>query len=118
MLKILAQYHPDVGEMKNSTGQIIERDAVSELLNICVQRNLPKAEFELLNASGPSHAPEFTYRCHVATMQKTASHSTKKGAKQLAAQKMLTTVQEVIKREKKLIFTKILIFFFKDANSR
>jgi dsRNA-specific ribonuclease len=95
VLKKLAHDMPDVHGMKISSSHVLERDNISELLNICVQRNLPKAEFELESASGPSHSPEFKIVCCVATMRRSASHSTKKGAKQLAAQKMLATIQEV-----------------------
>jgi len=94
MLKVLAQHMPDVHDVKISSSYAQERDAVSELLNICVQRNLPKAEFILECASGPSHSPEFKVVCCVATMKRSASHSTKKGAKQLAALKMLESIQE------------------------
>lgn len=49
--------------------------------------------FEVQQASGQPHAPEFTVVCHLATIQRNGTFSTKKGAKQIAAQMMLNVVQ-------------------------
>lgn len=72
-----------------------EGNSVGDLLDICVQRNMPLPQFNLVNATGPSHSPNFTYECRVAHVIRLASHSTKKGAKQLVASKLLQIVQEV-----------------------
>lgn len=73
----------------------IDGNSVGELLDICVHRNITLPEFKLMNASGPSHAPIFTYECAINTIKRTASHSTKKGAKQLVAQIMVDILQKV-----------------------
>lgn len=72
-----------------------EGNAIGDLHDICVQRNTPLPQFNLVNATGPSHNPDFTYECRVASVIRLAKHSTKKGAKQLAAYKMLQVFQEV-----------------------
>ncbi|GAB0088863.1 interferon-inducible double-stranded RNA-dependent protein kinase activator A homolog [Sergentomyia squamirostris] len=80
-----------------------EKDNVVTLLDICVARNLDKAVFETIDARGPSHAPSFTVQCKVANIVRVAKHSTKKGAKQLAAKAMLEVIQSVYPEEKKVL---------------
>lgn len=72
-----------------------EGNSVGDLHDICVARNIPLPQFNLVNATGPSHNPDFTFECRVASVIRLAKHSTKKGAKQLAAYKMLQVFQEV-----------------------
>lgn len=55
--------------------------------------------FTDLQASGQAHCPEFTVLCQVAHMKYTGTASTKKGARQNAAQAMLAYVQSVSLRE-------------------
>lgn len=49
----------------------------------------------MIQASGQPHAPEFTVVCRLASIQRTGIFSTKKGAKQIAAQLMLKVVQNL-----------------------
>lgn len=51
--------------------------------------------FVVLQASGQPHAPQFTVVCKLASIQRSGNFSTKKGAKQLAAQAMLNVVQQL-----------------------
>lgn len=67
-------------------------DAVCKLLDICVQRDWPIAVFTVQQAYGTAHAPAFRVVCRLASMERVGTFSTKKGAKQLAAQEMLRVV--------------------------
>lgn len=52
-----------------------------------------------MQACGEPHRPEFTVVCQLAKIKKTGTSSTKKGAKQIAAQKMLAFVQSIPQNE-------------------
>lgn len=51
--------------------------------------------FEVMQACGEPHRPEFTVVCQLAHIKRTGTFSTKKGAKQIAAQAMLAFVQNI-----------------------
>lgn len=68
-------------------------DRVSQLRDICVQRNFPLPDFELVRNCGPSHAPSFEYEVRIRDIVRRGTHSTKKGAKQIACQEMIKTLQ-------------------------
>lgn len=51
--------------------------------------------FEVMQACGEPHRPEFTVVCQLAHIKRTGTSSTKKGAKQIAAQTMLSFVQNI-----------------------
>ncbi|XP_055525519.1 double-stranded RNA-binding protein Staufen homolog isoform X2 [Wyeomyia smithii] len=68
-------------------------DKVTEVRDICVQRNFPLPEFECVRSSGPSHAPEFEYECRIGKIVRQGVHKTKKGAKQAACYEMIKTLQ-------------------------
>lgn len=70
-------------------------DAVSSLMDICVDRNLPIAQFRIQQASGAAHAPEFVVECQVGSIVRVGVFSSKKGAKQLAAKKVLAVLQDL-----------------------
>uniref|UniRef100_A0A1L8DGT8 Putative staufen n=2 Tax=Nyssomyia neivai TaxID=330878 RepID=A0A1L8DGT8_9DIPT len=80
-----------------------ESDYVSTLMDICIQGNHPLASFTEIDARGPSHAPTFTYRCEVGEIKRTAEHTTKKGAKQLAAKEMVDVIQKMYPDNKKVL---------------
>lgn len=82
-------------------------DAVSLLLDICVQRDWPIATFTVQQALGTAHAPEFRVECRVASMVRVGTFSTKKGAKQIAAQEMLQVVQNLPQEESEKQVAKI-----------
>lgn len=69
-------------------------DAVGTLLGICVQRNWPVAKFDVMQACDEPYRPEFTVICQMAHIKRTGTASTKKGAKQIAAQAMF--VQNIL----------------------
>lgn len=52
-----------------------------------------------MQASGEPHKPEFTVICQLASIKRTGRFSTKKGAKQIAAQAMLDIVQNIPQNE-------------------
>lgn len=52
-----------------------------------------------MQASGEPHRPEFKVICNLATIKRTGRHSTKKGAKQMAALAMLEVVQNFPENE-------------------
>ncbi|XP_031621587.1 uncharacterized protein LOC116339698 [Contarinia nasturtii] len=76
-----------------------DQDAVGTLLDICVQRQWPVAKFDVMQACGEPHRPEFTVVCQLAHIKCTGTSSTKKGAKQIAAQSMLSFVQNISQNE-------------------
>lgn len=76
-----------------------EIDAVSALMDLCVERNFPIAHFQIQQASGAAHAPEFVVECQVASIVRVGIFSSKKGAKQLAAKKVLAVLQDVSMQE-------------------
>lgn len=53
----------------------------------------------MMQACGEPHRPEFTVVCQLAHIKCTGKASTKKGAKQIAAQSMLSIVQNVSQNE-------------------
>lgn len=63
--------------------------------------------FTELQACGQPHAPEFTILCQLAHIKCTGRASTKKGAKQNAAQEMLTFVQNVSLNEDQMQITSV-----------
>lgn len=72
---------------------ILSSDKVTEVRDICVQRNFQIPEFECVRSSGPSHAPEFEYECRIGKIVRRGIHKTKKGAKQVACNEMIKTLQ-------------------------
>uniref|UniRef100_A0A182QYB5 DRBM domain-containing protein n=1 Tax=Anopheles farauti TaxID=69004 RepID=A0A182QYB5_9DIPT len=77
-------------------------DRVTQVRDICIQRNFPLPEFELVRSYGPSHAPVFEYECRIRDIVRKGSHSTKKGAKQFACQEMIKTLQSMPVEESSL----------------
>ncbi|XP_035776058.1 uncharacterized protein LOC118458045 [Anopheles albimanus] len=102
MIRLLLDIPPDEDEQQGvvSSGGTAEDapldvgvDKVSQVRDICVQRNFPLPEFELVRSYGPSHAPVFEFECRIREIVRRGSHSTKKGAKQIACQEMIKTLQ-------------------------
>ncbi|XP_063696832.1 interferon-inducible double-stranded RNA-dependent protein kinase activator A homolog isoform X1 [Culicoides brevitarsis] len=86
-LGIKTRYVNDVEEEKSN--------AVLRLFDMCIERNWPLAKFEQIQASGPSHCPEFTCRCTLSTIVREATAPKKKDAKQKAAVLILQVIQEM-----------------------
>lgn len=74
-----------------------EFDAVSPLRQMCVERNYPYPQFEITQG-GDQVAPKFTCKCSVATLSCSATSSSKKWARQLAAQAVMELVDGVSKQ--------------------
>ncbi|XP_065089347.1 uncharacterized protein r2d2 [Ochlerotatus camptorhynchus] len=72
---------------------VLSSDKVTEVRDICVQRNFEMPQFECVRNSGPSHAPEFEYECRIGKIVRRGVHKTKKGAKQAACNEMIKTLQ-------------------------
>lgn len=75
------------------------RDAIGQLLDICVSRDWPLATFTVQQACGAPHSPSFTVECRIASLVRIGNFSTKKGAKQIAAQEMLDVIQRMYANE-------------------
>lgn len=88
--KINKTYDSDEDDDDDAVSRINNNcDYVSQLLNFCVQRNFHKPEFTLTDSYGPTHCPVFTYECKLDSISRSASSSTKKNAKNLAAHSVL-----------------------------
>lgn len=97
ILKNMDEFKADLqdvpGQVNQQRPQIAEGgDAIGQLLDICVQKDWPHASFELRKACGTAHAPFFEYECRIASLVRVGGSSTKKGAKQIAAQEMLNVI--------------------------
>ncbi|XP_053667230.1 uncharacterized protein LOC128716335 [Anopheles marshallii] len=77
-------------------------DRVCQVRDICIQRNFPLPEIELVRNYGPSHAPVFEYECRIQEIVRRGVHATKKGAKQIACQEMIKTLQSMPVEEESL----------------
>ncbi|XP_031617131.1 interferon-inducible double-stranded RNA-dependent protein kinase activator A homolog A-like [Contarinia nasturtii] len=73
---------------------VFDYDAISILLDTCVQRNWPVATFDV-KKTGESHSPIFTCVCRVSKIQRIGIYSTKSGARQIAAREMLEVIQNL-----------------------
>lgn len=74
-----------------------KNDSVSELTNLCIMNGWPVPQFPTLNCSGPSHMPLFTVNCSVGQHSADGKCSTKKGARNQAAQNVLEIIKETSK---------------------
>lgn len=73
--------------------EVIPEDvAVGDLIKLCAKMKIGDPKFNVLNESGLPHNVEFTYECCVGIHRVVAQHSTKKGAKKLAAHKMFQLI--------------------------
>lgn len=77
---------------------IVDRNAITDLLDMCAQRNFPKPDFKEICTVGPPHAPTFTIECCLSSIKRSASAPSKKVAKQLAAIQVLEVVKSVIRK--------------------
>lgn len=79
-------------------------DYVSELLNLCVQKNFHKPDFVLTESYGPTHLPVFTIECRLDSIKRSGSASNKQLAKKLAAKQVLDILKlSYPDQEKKLM---------------
>lgn len=111
LIRLLQQdkrYQADLGVYQSEVPRDAcpDIDAVSVLMDICVDQNLPIAQFSIQQASGAAHAPEFVVECQVASIVRVGVFSSKKGAKQLAAKKVLAVLQDLTMSEELLQIAK------------
>lgn len=64
-------------------------NCIGTLCELCEENKIPQPEFVEISDVGPPHCRQFTYDCIVASVRTRATASTKKQAKQLAANEML-----------------------------
>lgn len=92
LLKLLA-CHGERAVNLDDQQTVSSSDKVTEVRDICIQRNFQVPEFECVRSSGPSHAPEFEFECRIGSIVRRGVHNTKKGAKQAACHEMIKTLQ-------------------------
>ncbi|XP_052893052.1 RISC-loading complex subunit tarbp2 isoform X2 [Anopheles moucheti] len=90
------------GERGSLAALELGADRVCQVRDICIQRNFPLPEIELVRNYGPSHAPVFEYECRIQEIVRRGVHATKKGAKQIACQEMIKTLQSMPVEEESL----------------
>lgn len=73
------------------------------LKDLCFEHKIPEPQFVLINEDGPPHSREFTYECCVASLKTVSTSSTKKLAKQLAAQEMLEKYVYIFKMFNRIV---------------
>lgn len=64
-------------------------NCIGTLCDLCEENKIPQPRFEEVSDVGPPHCRQFTYDCIVSSVRTRAMASTKKQAKQLAAEQML-----------------------------
>lgn len=79
-------------QVDNKKSDVIPEDVVGDLIKLCAKTKIGDPEYNLLNESGLPHSVEFTYECCVGNHRVVAQHTTKKGAKKLAAHKMFQLI--------------------------
>lgn len=106
LLELPASEEDDIVAAADERGSLaaleVGMDRVSQVRDICIQRNFPLPEFELVRSYGPSHAPVFEYECRIRDIVRRGTHATKKGAKQIACQEMIKTLQSMPVEEENL----------------
>lgn len=95
LLKMLSQQGMSDVDMDDDEHflSVISSDKVTEVRDLCVQRNFEMPQFVCVRNSGPSHAPEFEFECRIGEIVRRGVHKTKKGAKQAACHEMIKTLQ-------------------------
>lgn len=72
-----------------------QRDYVTDLLNLCVQKNYHKPEFVCVDQFGPSHDMTFVFECHLRSIVSRVQANSKNRAKQMAAKEVYEILIEV-----------------------
>lgn len=80
---------------QEASGHISNEDYVTELLNLCVQRNYNKPEFRCVDSYGPSHDPSFVFECRLSSIVGTATANNKNQSKQMAAKEVYESLKLV-----------------------
>ncbi|XP_023028942.2 R2D2 protein [Leptinotarsa decemlineata] len=88
--KVATSYAPPGSPFKRSP------NCIGPLKDMCAENKIPDPIFTLRSDVGPPHCREFTYECKVASITTVATANTKKMAKQIAAQEMMTKIKDVL----------------------
>ncbi|CAH2062693.1 unnamed protein product, partial [Iphiclides podalirius] len=81
-----------------SVGPLSSRSYVALLNELCEEYRLPAVEYELTADTGPPHARHFTFHARLGMHQRHATSTTKKFARQLAAEQLYTYLKENLSR--------------------
>lgn len=74
------------------------RSYVALLSELCEEYRLPAAEYELTADTGPPHARHFTVSARLGLHERRATSTTKKSARQLAAEQLYTYLKQNLSR--------------------
>ena len=74
----------------------LKENAVGALIDFCIQHNATCPRYDLIRDEGLAHAKVFGVRCYVSSFSTEAEARTKKQAKQLASQLMLSKLQNCL----------------------
>lgn len=86
----LILYKNEISDESDDDVQSVSKgDSVSDLLNLCVQKNYHKPILKCIDTYGPSHDPLFTFECRLDSIVRTATAKTKNESKQMAAKEVL-----------------------------
>ncbi|XP_055377556.1 RISC-loading complex subunit tarbp2 isoform X2 [Condylostylus longicornis] len=94
MNKRLKLTYPDIEEIPQAPHETISTsDAIAALRDLCIQNDHPLPFFDIVQQTGPPEAPEFTAECSIASIKRYGVASTKKAAKQKAAQQIIDIIR-------------------------
>lgn len=97
--KLLNKYQRCDEEDDDVLMQQVDSNCISDLLDYCVLKGYHKPEFTCISSCGPSHAPSFTFRCKLDSVDRTATAGSKQLAKQLSAKQVLDVLKSVSKNQ-------------------
>ncbi|KPJ01081.1 Interferon-inducible double stranded RNA-dependent protein kinase activator A-like A [Papilio xuthus] len=87
-----------VGAVSEAAGGTAARSYVALLSELCEEYRLPAAQYELTADTGPPHARHFTVSARLGLHERRATSTTKKSARQLAAEQLYTYLRENLSR--------------------
>lgn len=86
----------DIFTLAHTPNTNTDKFYVENLRKICEFRELPMPVFTLIETTGLNHELDFTFRCSIGPTFREATHTTHQGARQKAAEKMITVLETVI----------------------
>ncbi|CAG5005997.1 unnamed protein product [Parnassius apollo] len=85
-------------DQASSIGPLSSRSYVALLNELCEEYHLPAVEYELTADTGPPHARHFTISARMGMYERHATSTTKKAARQLAAEQLYTYLKGNLSR--------------------
>ncbi|XP_068627597.1 protein Loquacious-like isoform X2 [Battus philenor] len=85
-------------EAAANAGTLASRSYVALLHELCEEYRLPGVQYELTADTGPPHARHFTVSARLGMHERRATSTTKKAARQLAAEQLYTYLKENLSR--------------------